>query len=149
MWGTPFMAGVFIVKNNDAGRNIFREWMACYNPNVWTRDEKGAWKCTGKGGWSGEDYEQGAFYKNILPKYPEDIRALPWYVFHEIDCLNPHSGCWSIHIPGVIQNTRPNCMQSGKTIEGFEVAGVAATSVFVCLTLAVATCYMMIRCPRQ
>jgi hypothetical protein len=74
----PFNAGVWLVKNDRAGREIMDEWMDKYDSKKWFL-ENGKWKTHGP--WAGVDYEQGAFSKYILPKYKRQIDILPWYVF--------------------------------------------------------------------
>jgi len=154
-WGSPFMAAVFMIKNNELVRSIFRQWLGCYNPDAWALKSDGEdeekWEYVGGGPWAGKDYEQGAFAEMILPKYLNDIKSLPWYTFHEIDCIRPNRGSWSIHIPSSMGLTRPSCMSAvEKTVEGFcgssnkGVAGVSAAAVMVGLTLVVA-CYMIHR----
>lgn len=109
-WGSPFMAAVYMCRNNAKGRQIFEEWISLYNPSKWRKDDSGKMKYIGRGPWAGIDYEQGAFAKIILPKHKANIRSLPWYVLHETNCKEPHSLTWSIHLPGAIRQVRPNCV---------------------------------------
>jgi hypothetical protein len=51
-----FNAGSFIVKNNEIGRNIIKEWMLYYKSHNWTY-KNSKWET--KMVWAGEDYEQG------------------------------------------------------------------------------------------
>lgn len=111
-WGSPFMAAVYMVKNNSIGREMFEKWIEQYNPYKWAKDDTGKWIYIGKGLWAGIDYEQGAFAKLIMPLYTRHIKSLPWYVFHETNCHKPHVHCWSIHLPGVIKTVRPYCIIS-------------------------------------
>jgi predicted nucleic acid-binding Zn ribbon protein len=119
-WSSPnFMAAVYMVKNNSIGREIFTKWMEYYDPKKWKKLPNGKWKYIGKGPWAGVDYEQGSFAKYILPRYKQYIKSVPWYVFHETNCKNPHADTWSIHIPGAIRTTRPYCVISEQTRRRF------------------------------
>lgn len=115
-WTSKFMAALFIVKNVQTSINIFEDWLALYNEDAWQKSSNGKWKYIGGNAWAGLDYEQGAFIEGIMPKYHSVIKILPWYVFHETNCLEPHPNCWSIHIPGSLENLRPKCMDSMKKI---------------------------------
>lgn len=84
-WTSCFNAGSFIVKNNTVGRNILKEWIATYNPNKWIYQHS-KWKTESK--WAGEDYEQGAFVKHILPKYDSHIAVVPYYILNNNKCTN-------------------------------------------------------------
>lgn len=115
-WKSKFMAAVFMVKNNHTSVSIFDNWLKMYNPNSWKKMSNDKWQYIGNGTWAGTDYEQGAFVEEIMPKYQPNIKILPWYVFHEINCSNPHLDCWSIHIPTPIEYTRPKCIQTMKVL---------------------------------
>ena len=106
-WKSEFMAAVFAIKNNAKGREIVEKWLSYYNPSKWIKNNSGKWQC--KGSWAGVDYEQGSFTKLVLPQYESTIRSLPWYIFHETDCINPHVDTWSIHIPNAIKYKRYLC----------------------------------------
>ncbi len=109
-WGSPFMAAVYMCRNDSKGRQIFEEWMNLYNKTKWKKGEDGKWKYVGTGKWAGVDYEQGAYAQKILPKYRKIIKSLPWYIFHETNCAKPHKNAWSIHIPGAIKQVRQPCV---------------------------------------
>jgi len=80
-----FNAGVFIVKNDDMGRRIMKDWKSKYNPKNWTYTNS---KWTTSSQWAGVDYEQGSFVEYILtnPKYANHIIQLPYYVLNNNDC---------------------------------------------------------------
>jgi hypothetical protein len=109
MGGSSFMAAVYMIKNDAQGRQIFEDWIKYYNPRKWAKIN-GKIKYIGHGTWAGIDYEQGSFAKYILPKYKHVIKTVPWYVFHEINCTEPHQDCWAIHIPGHLRQTRQACV---------------------------------------
>lgn len=112
-WGSPFMAAVYMCRNDSKGREIFEEWMSLYNPKKWRKlQQSGRWKYIGTGKWAGVDYEQGAFAQIIMPKYKKNVKSVPWYVLHETNCKQPHTYTWSIHLPGAIRSVRPNCVIS-------------------------------------
>ncbi len=83
-WTAAFNAGVFFVKANGVSRRLVEDWMDLYNPRRWTQLGSGEWKCSGA--WAGEDYEQGAFIKHMLPKYKEHIRI---FDADKFDCTTP------------------------------------------------------------
>ena len=88
-----FNAGVWIVKNTDVGRAIMNSWMSAYDPVHWT-DADGKW--IAKQGWAGETFEQGAFEKNILPRYRSSIEILPWHILQGIDAHRTDS--FALHL---------------------------------------------------
>jgi hypothetical protein len=104
-----FMAAVWMVKNDSIGRKIMNEWMTHYKPNRWKKLENGKFKSLFSV-WAGINYEQGSFSQAILPKYTSVIKSLNWYVIHETNCKNPHSDCWSIHLPGAVRQVRQPCI---------------------------------------
>jgi hypothetical protein len=83
-WPAPFNAGVFFVKANGVSRRLMEDWMDMYKPDRWAKLADGSWKCLGV--WAGEDYEQGAFCKYILPKYAHAIKI---YHGDKFDCTTP------------------------------------------------------------
>ena len=109
-WGSNFMAAVYMVKNNDKGKEIFTDWLNCFNPEKWEKLEDNSWQYTGDGEWAGDDYEQGAFARLMMPKFKKYLKVVPWYVFHETNCKSPNVNCWSIHLPRHIKQTRPSCI---------------------------------------
>jgi hypothetical protein len=116
MWTSKFMAAVFMARNNQTSIKIFEDWLSLYNKNAWEKLSNGKWKYIGKGKWAGSDYEQGAFAENIMTRYQSDIKILPWYIFHEINCIKPHLNCWSIHVPGAYKIIRPLCTANMKKL---------------------------------
>jgi len=100
------MTAVFMARNTTATRRVFSDWLACYDPSKW--DSAG--KYLGSGGWAGVDYEQGAFWKNVLPMHKDTIQIMPWNTFHEIRYYNSTPCCWSIHLCSNIQLSRRRCM---------------------------------------
>lgn len=109
-WGSPFMAAVYMVKNNNMGKEIFTEWLKCFDASKWEKLQDGSWQYIGTGAWAGTDYEQGAFAKIIMPRYKKHLKIVPWYLFHETNCQSPNVNCWSIHLPRHIKQLRPNCI---------------------------------------
>lgn len=81
VWEKPssFNAGVFFILNNSIGVNIINDWMKCYNPTLWHKNEHNKWVTSGK--WAGDAYEQGSFYTQILPKYSEHCHIFEWNYF--------------------------------------------------------------------
>ncbi len=65
-WNGPFNAGVFLCKG-ERERQLMEEWKSYYQPDLWFQ-ENGKWICKSDQ-WSDAAYEQGAFYRNLLPKY--------------------------------------------------------------------------------
>jgi hypothetical protein len=84
-WGGVFNAGSFIVKNNEYGLSIMKEWIANYDPTKWVYANS---KWSTNSVWAGVDYEQGSFIKNILnnPKYNKHIIQLPYYFLNNNGC---------------------------------------------------------------
>lgn len=85
MEGSRINAGVFAVRNTERGRHIIADWVAVYNGPARARwsfngsgfdrpgdSERPKWACTGCA-WAGEEYEQGAFEKIVLPKHADAI----------------------------------------------------------------------------
>jgi len=73
-WNSSFNAGVFLVLNNEIGKNIMNDWMKSYNKNKWSKDSN-VWVT--KGRWGGINYEQGSFIK-ISHKYHKYIHTFNW-----------------------------------------------------------------------
>lgn len=76
---SPFNAGVWIVRNSNAGRDIVHRWMSLYEPLQWVLGKDGKWKSK-SWQWAGEDYEQGSFAKHMLGSL--GLKEVPWYVLH-------------------------------------------------------------------
>jgi hypothetical protein len=134
-WGSPFMAAVYMVKNNEIGKNIFRDWLKCYNPSKWLKLITGKWRYIGGGPWAGIDYEQGSFAKLIMPRFTRHLKTLPWYILHETNCESPNINCWSIHLPGHLRSLRPNCMVSEQTRR--QLMRFSMTLFFTCISIVV------------
>lgn len=85
IWTSPFMAGVFCVRNTPLMQQLFKVWFSLYDPKKWSRTVEGKWKCLGP--WAGVDYEQGAFVIKILPdpRFKSKILLLSYDYFHVYD----------------------------------------------------------------
>lgn len=113
-WKSPFNAGVFYVKANGVSRRLVEDWMDLYQPKRWQQLLDGTWKCTGV--WAGEDYEQGAFCKHILPKYAHAIKI---YDPDKFDCTTPAfadlrpsgSRVFSCHFAGAYKKRIPDLLE--------------------------------------
>ena len=111
----PFNAGAFLVRGSTRGRALVNHWCSVYDPAVWARVPSKSnlsglqkqsttqafhWKHT-VGRWAGVAYEQGSFIHHLLPMAREyGIRRLPYYVFDEIDCRQPHQDSIVVHLHG-------------------------------------------------
>jgi hypothetical protein len=71
--------GVWIVKNNNIGKQIMNDWMNTYDSTLWKKIND---KWTTTSDWASIAYEQGSFNDYIYPKYKNSIHVLPWYVFN-------------------------------------------------------------------
>jgi hypothetical protein len=100
IWSAPFNAGTFLIRNSDSGRQLINEWAALYNPLRWTKTKKQGWSTPGT--WAGEDYEQGAFWKHILPdpRWSPKIVMVPWYVLCETNWRGPKKTTAVVHLAG-------------------------------------------------
>ena len=76
---SPFNAGVLIFKSNPTAQKIIEDWIQLFNWRRWTK-EGGEWHTPGP--WAGEDYEQGAFVRYLLPslKTTTAVREEDWQV---------------------------------------------------------------------
>jgi len=98
-------AGVFVLRNNDKGRELVDEWMTHYNANLWRKigkDEqltmvrtagldasssswgsmtRGEWAC--KCHWDDENFAQGSLNEMARKGWGRYMAILPWYVFTE------------------------------------------------------------------
>lgn len=96
-----FQAGVFIVKSCSESIELFKDWLALYNPDKWNlyRDEnnKYKFKYIGGGLYSGLDYEQGAFTL-LIEKYNDNLVHVPVYILTDEMTVRPHELCWSFHL---------------------------------------------------
>lgn len=135
-----FCAGSFVLRNNENGRHLMSEWQSYYDPSKWEKYDNGRWKT--KGYFGGSDYEQGAFIDKLLPyANQKNILSLPYYVFNENKCTNPHPDSISIHLAGEYkENHLPECTKlfssSTSPLESF-TDPVNLTTLSVMLVLAV------------
>jgi hypothetical protein len=105
-WNSPFNAGVFIVLNNDKGKNIMNDWLNLYNQQKWNYINN-KWYTTGK--WAGETYEQGSFVNNLLKKYNSDINVFEWFFFNATYSNIPEykQNIFTLHFAGVFKYEIP------------------------------------------
>ena len=78
-WPSIFNAGVFAIKVTPQSLLLMQDWLNCYNPSRWAKTLQNAW--IAKGVWAGDDYEQGAFVRWIVPKHRKRIHLCPPDVF--------------------------------------------------------------------
>jgi hypothetical protein len=122
---SPFNAGALLFRGTIAVRRLISDWVALYNPRMWkvvpidgTHDtipghvvrtglEKQLpvgsqkWVYT-VGDWAGVAFKQRSFVQHILPKASVyGLRALPYYVFNEVHCTEPHRNNICVHLHGV------------------------------------------------
>jgi len=118
-WRSPFNAGVFLVKNTPVGIKILNEWISGYNPKRWYL-KNSKWYCYGE--WSGVDYEQGFFVKNIMQKYKDNIKSLEWYVYNTPCYHYIHPKTFSIHFAASFKNDIKDIIEGnlGKCKSGVE-----------------------------
>lgn len=81
VYGSPFCAGNFLVRNTSASRAIMKKWWEAYDSGAWARDpNSGEWECVYQSprcDWAGPQYEQGAFINLFLErKCPERSKIL-------------------------------------------------------------------------
>jgi hypothetical protein len=94
-----FNAGVFIVKNNNIGKNIINKWITYYHKDVWTYDEETKkWDTQAK--YAGEEYEEGSFIKYILEdkNLVKDIKILPYYYLNNNNCNDYQDETLLVHL---------------------------------------------------
>jgi galactosyl transferase GMA12/MNN10 family len=84
-WDSEFNAGSFIVKNDDIGKKIMKDWLEKYNPDKWSY-ENSLWST--ESAWAGIEYEQGSFVYYILgnPDYAKHILQLPYFTLNNNSC---------------------------------------------------------------
>ena len=73
----PFNSGVWFVRNDAKGLEIMNSWMESYKQTVWTKNGS-SWETTGSFG--GPNYEQGAFFDLVYPRYTAKIEHYEWYI---------------------------------------------------------------------
>jgi hypothetical protein len=103
LWDSPFNAGVFIVLNNDKGKNIMNNWMNLYDEKKWYYNNN-KWYTTGK--WAQETFEQGSFVNNLLEKYNADINTFEWFFFNASYSNIPEhkQNIFTLHFAGPLKN---------------------------------------------
>jgi hypothetical protein len=67
--------GIFIIKNNNIGKEIMNKWISGYDSSTW-KLVNNRWSTTGP--WVGITYEQGFFNQIIYPNYMNHIHELNW-----------------------------------------------------------------------
>ena len=87
-----FNAGVWIVYNNNKGKNILAKWMLKYNPAKWKKNNN---KWSTASNWAGKNYEQGSFAYNIKPKFNSNIKTEPELTFQATNFRKP--GVFILH----------------------------------------------------
>jgi len=107
-WASPFNAGVFILKNNQIGRELINEWVNGYDPRRWEYTGSN-WKH--EGDWLGPSLEQGYFNYFLFQKYREHIEILPQKVFQVSDYTNITPETFSLHFPGKYKDNYKQTMQ--------------------------------------
>ena len=84
----PLCVGVFLIKNNQTGKDIINTWWNTYNPKMWSKvDNK--WHTDGE--WAGVDYEQGSFNTYIYPEFKKSIKVLHSSALSDINYRHPNS----------------------------------------------------------
>lgn len=100
-WHSRFNAGAFIVKNDAIGKTIVKDWIATYPPHKWTYHNS---KWTTESAWAGEDYEQGAFVKYVLPRYKKHIVKVHYSILNNHVCNNKKT--ISVHLAGIYKRKK-------------------------------------------
>ena len=102
-WYGMFNDGVFIIKNNDIGRQIISKWITYYNKDMWDFIND-TWTC--KSYWSGPEYEQGSFTSYILTddNFNKYIKNLNYYVLNNNSFINTHDDTICVHLAGFYKN---------------------------------------------
>jgi hypothetical protein len=111
-----FNAGSFIVKNDEASRNIVATWLSAYNPEKWTY-ANGKW--TSDGIFAGREYEQGAFMSTILPnkQFAPHIKTVHYSVLNNNNCIRNTSQTLVVHLAGDHKNDKDNIESCTASIE--------------------------------
>lgn len=115
-WRGEFNAGVFIIKNDEIGQNIIKEWLSHYNPNNW-KYENMVWTTNTK--WAGDSYEQGSFIKYIKNnnKFINNIIQLPYFYLNNNNCENNTNDTITVHLAAFHKNnynTIYKCLRKNK-----------------------------------
>jgi hypothetical protein len=121
-----FNAGSFLVKNDEMGKTIVKDWMSKYNSDHWKYENS---KWTTETAWAGEDYEQGAFVKHILNNstYKNHIMQLPYHILNNNTCNSNLDENISVHLAAKFKedaNLVDTCMKNFIAVEeGFSLKG--------------------------
>jgi len=91
-------AGVWLVLNDEIGKDIMDEWFNSYSPDNWIRENT---KWTSKGDWAGYTYEQGAFVKLVKPVYTQALEIHPWQTFQSFE---PSPEAFTFHFAGELED---------------------------------------------
>jgi len=100
-----FNAGVYIIKNDENGKNILNKWLSYYNKDKWNFNNlNNKWICNGP--WAGIDYEQGSFVEYILKdnEYNKYIIKLPYYILNNNNCTDYNDISLTTHLAGDYKN---------------------------------------------
>ena len=89
-------AGVFVIKNNNIGRNFLKECIDVYINRDICKDKNGNYALNGK--WSGECYEQGIMNELIKTKYFNNFNLLDGHVV--LNTETPNTTCFILHLFG-------------------------------------------------
>jgi len=97
-WDGSFNAGVWIVRNNEKGKEIIREWLNLYDHNLW-KQENNKWTCPEQEWAECPGYEQGCFASNIINRYDNNISKVNWVILN-----NPYLDQFEANQRGVIHH---------------------------------------------
>jgi hypothetical protein len=86
-WEADFNAGVWAVRNDDAGNRIIQDWLNKYDPTSWSVEDK-VWKCQTKNcdalgcktqecEWAGPEYEQGSM-SSVIQSNEGHFKKIGW-----------------------------------------------------------------------
>jgi hypothetical protein len=92
---SKFNSGIWMVKNNEIGKKILKDWLLLYDNKTWKK-KNGKWICSGF--WAGESYEQGAGKKLLKnEKYSQYVIYLPGSTLQN---FKPVSEAFTLHFVG-------------------------------------------------
>lgn len=86
---------MFIIRNDNIGRNLLKEWIESYDPQQWYKLDN---KWILHGIFAGETYKQGYYYKYL--KYTS---ILNYHVFQST-LHNITENTFSLHFAGYYKN---------------------------------------------
>lgn len=86
-WKASFNAGVWAVRNNEAGNKIIKDWLNTYDPTHWSEVDN-VWKCETKKcnsfgcknvkcKWAGPEYEQGSM-STVIETNQDHFKKIEW-----------------------------------------------------------------------